>query len=383
MLSWWEETALLDHDVAVVGGGLVGLSTACALLERRPTLRVLVLERGVLPSGASTRNAGFACYGSASEILSDVDAEGPERAQTLVAERWLGLARLRERVGDEAMGYEEVPGYDLLGPGQEAVLDRLGEVNRLLRPVLGFDAFARDEAALARFGFPRDRVTALVRSHGEGALHPGRLMRALLGRAQRLGAQVLSGVAVEALEEAPDGARLVVTRDAPRERFAFRAALALVTTNAFARDLLPALDVVPGRGQVLVTAEVPGGHPLRGTFHRDQGDLYFRDLGSRVLLGGGRHTDVAGETTTTLQTTEPIQAYLERFLSEVVLPGRPVAIERRWAGIMAFGRERAPIVRRVSPHVAVGVRMSGMGVALGSRVADRLADHTVSDTPRS
>jgi glycine/D-amino acid oxidase-like deaminating enzyme len=374
MLSWWEQDALTRRHVAVVGAGLVGLSTACSLLERHPGLDVLVLERGTLPTGASTRSAGFACYGSASEILADIDAEGPERAAALVQERWLGLARLRARLGDKELEYEDAPGYDLLRPEQLGVLDRLGELNRLLKPVLGhapFDAFHDGPTLL---GFPRSRVPAMVRSRGEGLLHPGRMMRALLARAQRLGATVLHGVEVERLEPHYTGVLLHVRHRPLDHAFAFDAAFVGVTTNAFARQLLPALDVVPGRGQVLLTAPVPGQNPLRGSFHCDEGDLYFRDVGERVLLGGGRHTDVAGETTTAIETTASIQAYLERFLGEVVLPDREVTIESRWAGIMAFGRERAPIERRITPHLAVGVRMSGMGVAIGSRVGDRLAE---------
>ena len=373
MLSYWEKTALLDHDVIVVGGGLVGLSTACSLLEKRPRLVVLVLERGTLPTGASTRNAGFACLGNASEILADVDAEGPEPTRTLVQERWLGLARLRERLGDAALRYEPCGGFDLLRPGQEPVLDRLAEVNRLLEPVLGFAPFRAAPEARARFGFPRERVVGLVECPTDGALHSGFLMRALLARTQRLGATVLSGVEVEALEEGPKGAAVWVQHSPLGERFAFRAPQVGVTTNAFTRRLLPDLDVVPGRGQVLVTEPVPA-HPLRSTFHGDRGDLYFRGLGDRILLGGGRHTDVPGETTLEMETTPAIQAYLERFLAEVVLPGRRVAIEHRWAGIMAFGRDRPPILKRLSPHLSVGVRMSGIGVAIGSRVGDRLAD---------
>jgi gamma-glutamylputrescine oxidase len=184
---------------------------------------------------------------------------------------------------------------------------------------------------------------------------------------------VLHGVEVEALEEGPAHVEVRVHHAPLGERLGFRARQVGVCLNAFARRLLPALDVVPGRGQVLVTEPVPG-LPFRGTFHRDGGDLYFREIDGRVLLGGGRHSDVAGETTDRLETTPAVQGLLERFLAEVVLPGRTVKVEHRWAGIMAFGRERAPILERTSPRVSVGVRMSGMGVAIGSRVADRLAD---------
>jgi glycine/D-amino acid oxidase-like deaminating enzyme len=374
VLSYWEKTALLDREVVIVGGGLVGLSTACSLLEQRPGLDVLVVDRGALPAGASTRSAGFACFGSPSEIAADVDAEGPEPARALVAERWLGLQRLRARFTDAEIRYEACGSHDLLRPEQRGVLERLGALNDLLRPVLGGDAFrAAPPDSLARFGFPRERVAALVAIPAEGALHPGFLMRALLARAQRLGAEVLHGVEVEALEEGPNAVEVRVHHAPLGERFGFRAGQVGVCLNAFARRLLPELDVVPGRGQVLVTEPV-ADLPFRGTFHRDEGDLYFRTIDGRVLLGGGRHSDVAGETTDRLETTAAIQTLLERFLAEVVLPGRSVRIEHRWAGIMAFGRERAPILERVSPRTCVGVRMSGMGVAIGSRVGDRLAD---------
>ena len=46
------------------------------------------------------------------------------------------------------------------------------------------------------------------------------------------------------------------------------------------------IDVVPGRGQVLVTEPV-AGLSLRGTFHKDGGDLYFREV-SLVPLRGTR-----------------------------------------------------------------------------------------------
>ena len=373
MLSWWERTALLDHEAIVVGGGLVGLSTACSLLERRPGLDVLVLDRGVLPTGASTRNAGFACLGNASEILADVDREGPEPTRTLVRERWLGLRRLRERLGDDALRFEPCGGFDLLRPGQEHVLDRVEEVNDLLQPALGFRPFRAALGARERFGFPPGRVVGTVECPTDGALHSGFLVRALLARAQRLGATVLAGVEVDAVEEAEGHAAVCVRHAVLGERFAFRAPQVGVTTNAFARGLFPELDVVPGRGQVLVTEPLPG-HRLDSTFHADRGDLYFRGLGDRILLGGGRHTDVPSETTLDFAVTGPIQAYLERFLHDVVLPGRHVAIEHRWAGTMAFGGDRLPILRRHSPHVSLGVRMSGIGVAIGSRIGDRLAD---------
>lgn len=72
-LSYWEQKSLIGNpDVAVIGAGITGLNAAIRLKQLDPALDVLVLERGALPEGASTRNAGFACFGSPSELLADL-----------------------------------------------------------------------------------------------------------------------------------------------------------------------------------------------------------------------------------------------------------------------------------------------------------------------
>jgi glycine/D-amino acid oxidase-like deaminating enzyme len=63
MLSLWEKQSFLEYDVIVVGAGITGLSTAVSIKEKNPKISVLVVERGILPTGASTKNAGFACFG--------------------------------------------------------------------------------------------------------------------------------------------------------------------------------------------------------------------------------------------------------------------------------------------------------------------------------
>jgi len=69
MFSYWEQESFSFYDHIVAGAGIVGLNVAIALKEQYPNARVLVLERSLLPTGASTRNAGFACMGSPTELL--------------------------------------------------------------------------------------------------------------------------------------------------------------------------------------------------------------------------------------------------------------------------------------------------------------------------
>ncbi len=128
-------------------------------------------------------------------------------------------------------------------------------------------------------------------------------------------------------------------------------------------------EILPGRGQVIVTKPLTN-LKLKGSFHADEGYYYFRSLGDRVLLGGGRNLDFEGERTTSHQTTEHIQSVLENMLRTVILPNHPdLEIEHRWAGTMAFTTTKQPYVGNVSPRCVVAFGCNGMGVAISSNVA--------------
>ncbi|MGB3619473.1 MAG: FAD-dependent oxidoreductase [Catalinimonas sp.] len=372
MLSLWESTSWTRFDYVVVGGGITGLSAAVALKEAEPTADVAVLERGSLPTGASTRNAGFACFGSLTELVDDLRVLGPEAVYGLVERRYRGLQRLRRRFGDEAIGWEGRGGWELLGRREAPALTHLTEVNRALRPLFDADVFRLRDEALAGFGFSRHHVHHLLHNPFEGQVDTGRLTRALVEDAARRGVLMLGGARVEHLADEKGAVELNVQLAGQTEAVRFRAGKLVVCTNAFTKLLLPDVDLRPGRGQVLVTDPIPN-LPLRGTFHFDRGYYYFRNVADRVLLGGGRHLDLIREQTTRPALNWSIQHHLEELLERVVLPGRHFKVAQRWAGIMAFGRDKRPLLRRVSDRVVVGVRLGGMGVALGGLLGEAAA----------
>jgi glycine/D-amino acid oxidase-like deaminating enzyme len=369
-LSYWEHQSFFGPaDAAIIGAGLVGLTAALYLKQRRPTWRVVVLERGSLPSGASTKNAGFACFGSISELI---EQEKRGDLQAVVAARWEGLARLRELVGDAELGYQPVGGYELFRQ-EEAELaaecrEQITHFNALLAPVVGQARTFREATHEAsRFGFRG--LSALLRNEHEGSLDAGRMMRALLARTWAADVPVLTSCGVEALETSGAGHCLRLANGAN-----VVASQVLVATNAFANELLPEVAVTPGRGQVLVTEPLPGV-ALPGTFHYDHGYAYFRQLADhRLLLGGGRNLDFVAETTTAPGLTEPVQRYLENLLFEVVVPGQRPRIDYRWSGVMGFGPALAPIIDWVRPGLLAAVRCNGMGVALGAGTGWRAAE---------
>ena len=113
-VSYWEQNVFIDNiDFAVIGSGIVGLNAAIARKSKYPKEKVVVIERGPLPSGASTKNAGFACFGSISELVEDMEHNGQQAMLNLVKKRWEGLKRLRGKVGEHNMDYLSHGGYEL------------------------------------------------------------------------------------------------------------------------------------------------------------------------------------------------------------------------------------------------------------------------------
>lgn len=90
LLSYWEKTTFFDFDIIIVGSGIVGLNAAIHLKESAPKLKIAILERGFLPSGASTKNAGFACFGSISELIEQESICGTDALAELIEKRWKG-----------------------------------------------------------------------------------------------------------------------------------------------------------------------------------------------------------------------------------------------------------------------------------------------------
>jgi glycine/D-amino acid oxidase-like deaminating enzyme len=376
MLSFWEKTHFTKYDYLVIGAGIVGLTTAIELKEKSPHASVVVLERGIFPTGASTKNAGFACFGSLTELLSDATLMGKDKMLALVEKRWRGLARLRERLGDAAIDFRNYGGYELLTENQLDALEKIVHVNYLLNPLFKGGVFLVRNEQIKEFGFSSEYVKSLVFNRFEGQIDSGLMMRSLIRKAQSMGVEMLTGVEVLEMEDQSEKVNVWVRSQAQntlnQQKFAFEAQQVGVCTNAFTKSLFPELFITPGRGQVLITKPITN-LPFKGTFHYDEGFYYFRNVENRVLFGGGRNQDFENEATTEFALTNTIMNDLKFKLKNIILPHHSFEIEQEWAGIMGFGETKEPILKKHSPRVSLGVRMGGMGVAIGSLIGEELA----------
>ncbi len=373
MLSYWEQQSFVSYNHIVIGAGIVGLSTAIELREKFPTKSVLVLERGLLPTGASSRNAGFACMGSLTEILDDSQYTNEAKIVRLYDWRKRGLELLRSRLGDAAIGYKTNGSYELIGDNEIAALDKMDYINNLLLPVTKQPAFKLANDKLGAFGFGKHAVKALVENTCEGELHTGKMLRALTDYALAKGVEIKTGAEVCRFDEEEKQVVVQVADPVRDNMLMLHCDTLSICTNAFTKQLLPDVDVVPGRGQVVITESIDG-LKFKGVYHFDKGYYYFREIDGRVLLGGGRNLDFEGEATTDIALTDLIQKDLEEKLRTIILPDTDFTIAQRWVGIMAFGKTKQPIVQAFSNRVYGAFRMGGMGVALGSDVGRALAE---------
>ena len=114
-LSFWEKSLYFEGlDFTIIGAGIVGLSTAIFLKEKFPRSKILILERGYLPSGASTKNAGFACFGSPTELYDDLSKISDEKVWNTFSLRYEGLKTLFELIDAKKIGYEKCGSWDLI-----------------------------------------------------------------------------------------------------------------------------------------------------------------------------------------------------------------------------------------------------------------------------
>jgi glycine/D-amino acid oxidase-like deaminating enzyme len=373
---WEKETFFAHKDIIIVGSGLVGLWSAYYLKCLRPELQILIVDKGIIPAGASTRNAGFASLGSPTELLQDARVMGEQRMLEIVAMRYEGLRRIRKVFGKAEIGYERLGGYELINvlqyPKIKQLKNDIGWLNITLRKALKEEKLFRlSDKKIKTFGFKH--TAHLVECRAEAQLHSGKLVQALLRKVQGMGVQLMTQVEAKSMDTAGGKITLHTNLALP-----LTASQLLICTNAFAGQLLPQLDIVPARGQVLVTSPIKK-LPFTGAFHFDEGFYYFRNLDNRVLLGGARNKAMAAEQTTDFATTTLIQNELERFLRDTVLPRQSFTIEHRWSGIMGLGSEKLPIIKKVKKNIFCAVRMSGMGVALAPVVADLVARQMTGD----
>lgn len=376
--SYWEREGLLGRvDHVVVGAGIVGMSCALALRERLPGATIRVIDRSALGDGGTTRNAGFACFGSPSELFEDLEALGKDAFLELVERRWSGLQRLKQRLGEDGIGFQPTGSWEIFtgleGVKSAARVSRcLGALNLLLEPVLGPDIF-RPAPEAARAWLAVDAVHSPL----EGIIDTAKMVRSFWRLLDEAGIERVNGLEVTGFEEGCNGKGVRISTP----HGSLDAGQAWICTNAMATELLDDLGKVllvkPSPNRVLVTEKL-SSLPMEGAFHSERGFIYYRTVDGRILIGGGRHW---GHDKDWVYSSDGKQALsimvwdnqLIDFISDRL--GYKPTIEHRWMGWIGVGKKRMPLIGSASDRIHYAVRLGGMGVAIGMEVGESLVEH--------
>jgi gamma-glutamylputrescine oxidase len=323
-------------DVAVVGGGITGVSAALEL--GRAGKRVRLFDGREIAGGASGRNGGFALRGGAAPY--PVTAESIGRARAAELWRWTEheLTELAAVAGD---AFRPTGSLRLASDDEER--DELAAEFAALHAD-GFEVEWRDDLPPPLAG----RYPAAMFHSPDGVLQPARLVRRLAERAVEAGVEIRERTRIASA--ADTGAETVI-----------------VATDGYPSGLLGDLEglVIPTRGQVIATEPVPDRLFDLPHYGRHGFDYWRQAPDGRIVAGGFRDVSLQDEFTDEEVTTPPVQVALEAFVESLV--GRRLRVDYRWAGLFGMVFDFLPVVGHVPRQDGVWIAggYSGHGNVLG------------------
>ncbi|WP_417434130.1 NAD(P)/FAD-dependent oxidoreductase [Hoeflea sp.] len=385
-VSLWDETseevcqgasvtADVTTDLAIVGGGYTGLSTALHAAEKG--LDACVLEAHQIGYGGSGRNVGLVNAGL-----------------------WLPPQDVRAKLGGE-------PGarlVDILGDGPNCVmslieryqirceLTRSGTIHAA-HSQSGFKDLARRAEEWTRLGAPvrllsRDETAEKIGSsafHGglldarAGTINPMGYVRGLARAAQAAGARIHTGAAVTRLEKQAGGWLLETGAGV------VRAKSVVLATNAYSDDLWPGLKSSFVPIHYFQVATVPLGARVQNILPErqgiwDTGKIMFslrRDAADRLIIGS-MGSVVGGEKGLS-------ERWAARQLKRLFPDLGPVEFEKSWHGQIAMTGDHLPRIHRLDEGLYTPIGYNGRGIApgtvFGKAMAELLAGGSEADLP--
>lgn len=353
----------VHYDVAVVGGGIVGIATA-HYLKKFGCQKIVVLERDFVGSAASGRNAGFILSGMSEPYSRLVVGMGATGARKLMAATLENHELIADAVAEMNIGCD----YRRSGSLRLAISEVEQRELQESADLLVRDGFIADFIREIRnaSGHKLKRYLGGLRIPADGKLDPFAFVDSLAD-----GLNVHQGRKVEKITRTDGGVEL------NGRGWKIKSEMAVIAVNGYA----PLLDVhfqdmvFPVRGQMLATRPVRerilGEPPYSANF----GYEYFRQTADNaILIGGLRNRFVKDE----VGYEDSLNPELQKGLEDYLIEGLGVAefdVDCRWTGVMGNTIDGLPLVGALprNSSVLAAVGFNGHGFGLGMVIARDLA----------
>ncbi|UCI06998.1 NAD(P)/FAD-dependent oxidoreductase [Mesorhizobium sp. B1-1-8] len=364
-------------DAVIVGGGIMGLSTA--LHAARAGLSVQVLEAGMIGQGASGLNGGQVIPGLKYDPEWLIEHFGRERGEALVDFAASTADAVFDLIRDEKLAVPFARNGWIQAAHTETALTAAANRDRQWR-ARGADVKLLDQAEIAAITGAKGYLGGWL-DRRAGVIDPLSYTMELARVATAAGAKIAERQKVLKLNNEAGLWRVATAGGAE-----LRAKAVVLATNAYTDGLLPGLaqTIVPLHSFQIATAPLPadlaatvlpGGQAVSDS--RRILVYYRKSADGRLVLGGrGRMA---------LPSSPADWAHCERALLRLypVLAG--IAIEKRWFGRVAMTPDHLPHLHEPEKGLLAVVGCQGRGVglmsALGKRMASYLATGDATELP--
>lgn len=349
-------------DVAVIGGGLAGLSAA--LQMSRAGKKVVVLEAESIGFGASGRNGGFVSPGFASGGDDIAARTGKTIAKTLHELSIEGVEFVRQNI--DTLKIEEaqlIPGIMSVRRYDDG--ESLKHYAEALQRDYGYRIDFHPTAETRNI-LNSKRYFQSVYDPNAFHIHPLNYLRALGCEIERLGGRIFENSRVLQLLDHNDG-KLIKTA-----RGQVKAGKILITTGGYTDGLVSQIRraYLPIATYVMVSGEAPEliASAIRTTAaigdNRRAGDYYRVIDGGRRLLWGGRITTRAADTPGVVRElrNEMVGTYPQL---------ASLKTELAWSGLMSYARHLMPQIGQLDRATWYCTAFGGHGLnttAIGGKI---------------
>ena len=368
-------TSDLDVDVAVVGGGFTGLSSAWFIRRASPRKKVAVLEAQHCGSGASGRNGAMVLTNTADRYMTfSANPLMDKRIYKLTVQNIAFLKALGQQTGIDCEWQTE-GALQVLGTAEDrkAAQEYVRQARQIGMPVEYWES-PQIKRAIGTAAYE-----AAFFDPNCGQVHPMKLVSAWKTAAEATGAAVYENTVVQHVEE---GQTHVVSTSGGHT---VRARSLVLATNAFTPNLgflrnaiLPVQEFVAITAPLSATELAQAGWRQPIPFNDSRTEVYYLGLtpDRRIHIGGGapRYAfDGAGADASSQRLHE---TQLRQELSRLYPSLSSVAFERSWHGVIDWSLDASPSVGVTGRHnnVYYGIGYSGHGVNLTSLFGRIIAD---------